>query len=74
MEEEILLANEMEWATLFFHHQAVIWKCRTERGVEGAGVGEAMSEGQMCYALKQESMWRKFATMAEDEFSKAKGQ
>ena len=87
-EEQILLASEMQWTELFFHHRASQWKALTAESSAAASHGgncsqsdsrmpleteNRRSEGHICYALKLESRWNRLAQQAAVKFSAVKG-
>ena len=54
VEENVLLASELEWSWRFFVRQEVIWR---DRSILAIG-------GYRCYALKQADVWTQFAESA----------
>jgi hypothetical protein len=60
-EELTLVQYEMKWTTVFFQHQAKVWK---NRKLEGISLGHTM------YAVKQQAMWAWFIISARDSFTK----
>ena len=81
-EERILLASEMEWTELFFRHRASRWKALAAESsaiaLPDSDTGDELepntrySQGHICYALKQESMWDRLAQQATLQFNAAK--
>jgi hypothetical protein len=72
----------MEWTELFFRHRASRWKALAAESsaiaLPDSGTGDELepntrySQGHICYALKQESMWDRLAQQATLQFNAAK--